>query len=251
MRPSISVVTPVYNGSSTIADCLGSVSSQTQECEHIVVDGGSADNTLELVKEFGHVARLISEPDEGIYDAMNKGIDCATSDIVGILNADDFYVDEHVLAKVVTVFEEHPVDALFADMVYVRPENLNKIVRYYSGSNFALKKFAYGWMPPHPTFFVRRECYLKYGDFKTDYEIAADFELLARFMVRYGISYRYLPEVIVKMRTGGVSTRSFNSNLILNREVLRACRENGIHTSMFKIYSKYVSKWAQLIMRPA
>jgi Glycosyltransferases involved in cell wall biogenesis len=251
MRPSISVITPVYNGASTIADCLKSIGSQTQACEHIVVDGASNDNTLEVVKKFRHVARVISEPDKGIYDAMNKGIADATGDIVGVLNADDFYIDDQVLAKVADAFDAHPVDAVFADMVYVRPQNLDKIIRYYSGANFSLGKFAYGWMPPHPTFFVKRECYLKYGYFKVDYRIAADFELLARFMVKHRISYYYLPRVIIKMRTGGVSTRNFNSNLILNREVLRACKENGVATNMLKIYSKYLIKCMQLVSRPA
>jgi glycosyltransferase involved in cell wall biosynthesis len=249
--PSLSIITPVYNGAATIADCLKSVSTQTKACEHIVIDGGSTDNTLELVRRSGHVSQLVSESDNGIYDAMNKGIARATGEVVGILNADDFYVDAHVLEKMAHVFEEHSVDAVFADMVYVRPGRLDKVVRYYSGANFSLKKFAQGWMPPHPTLFVKRDCYLKYGYFKTDYQIAADFELLSRFMVKHRISYRYLPEVIIKMRTGGVSTRSFNSNLVLNREILRACRENGIATNMLKIYSKYFSKCLQLLSRPS
>lgn len=250
MRPSISIVTPVYNAASTIAGCLQSVASQSYSCEHIVIDGKSSDDTVGIVKTFPHVARLISERDAGIYDAMNKGVALATSDVVGILNADDFYTDDQVLAKVADAFAAQPVDAVFADLVYVRPERLDKIVRYYSGANFTLKEFAYGSMPPHPTFFVKKACYLNYGYFKTDYRIAADFELLARFMVGHRISYRYLPGVIIKMRTGGVSTRDLNSNVILNREVLRACRENGISTNMLKIYSKYFRKCMQLVFRP-
>ena len=245
------MITPVYNGSATIADCLTSISLQTHHCEHIVIDGASTDGTLELIRKFPHVARLISEPDKGIYDAMNKGIIEARSDVVGILNADDVYIDEHVIAKVATAFDVLPIDALFADLVFVKPDNLNKVVRYYSGNKFTLSKFASGWMPPHPTFFVRRECYEKYGLFKTDYTIAADFELLARFLVKHRINCHYLPETIVKMRTGGVSTRSLKSNMILNREMLRACAENGIATNIVRVYSKYFTKWMQLITRPS
>lgn len=247
---TVSIVTVVYNGSSTISDCLKSVSSQTYPCEHIIIDGGSTDNTLAVVGSFPHVARVISEPDNGIYDAMNKGLALATGNIVGILNADDFYIDEHVIEKVAAAFNELSIDALFADLVFVKPNNLNQVVRYYSGAGFTLNMFAYGWMPPHPTFFARKECYKKYGFFKTDYEIAADFEMLARLLVKQGVNYHYLPEVIVKMRTGGISTRSLRSNWILNREILRACTENGISTNGWKVYSKYFRKVMQLVARP-
>ena len=248
---TISIITATFNSAATVADCLLSISSQTYPVEHIIIDGSSRDNTLEIVQRMSPQSRILSEPDNGIYDAMNKGINLATGDIVGILNSDDFFIDENVIAKIVHAFDTQPIDALFADLVFVRPEKSDKIVRYYSGANFSLSKFAYGWMPPHPTFFVKRECYEKYGLFKTDYRIAADFELLARFMVRHGIRYRYLPEVIIKMRTGGVSTRNLKSNLILNREVLRACDENGIATNTLKVYSKYLSKCKQLFSRPS
>jgi glycosyltransferase involved in cell wall biosynthesis len=250
MVPSISIITPAYNAAATIADCIRSVASQTQSTEHIVVDGLSTDDTVAIVRRFPHVARLVSERDGGIYDAMNKGIALATGEIVGILNADDFYVDDHVLTDVADAFASRRVDAVFADMVYVRPSNLDRIVRYYSGANFTLRKFSYGWMPPHPTCFIRRACYTRFGMFKTDYRIAADFELLARFMVKHSISFHYLPRVIIKMRTGGVSTR-FGSTFILNREILRACEENGISTNSLKIYSKYLRKCLQLVWRPA
>ena len=139
---------------------------------------------------------------------------------------------------------------MFADLVYVNPENLNKIVRFYSAADFNLNKFSYGCMPPHPTFFVKRKIYEKYGGVKTDYKIAADFELLTRFMVKQRISYSYLPEVIVKMRTGGISTRNFKSNWILNKEIVRACAANGIKTNFLKVYSKYFTKFLQLLKRP-
>lgn len=251
MNPTITIITAVYNGSATISDCLESVNAQTVSAEHIIIDGASTDNTLDIVRRISPAARIVSEPDNGIYDAMNKGIQLATGDIVGILNSDDFYAEPMVLEKVIALFKESGADALFADLVYVRPDNLNQTVRYYSGADFTPDKFARGWMPPHPTFFVKRELYDRYGLFCTDYKIAADYELTARFLARHKVSYAYLPEVIVHMRTGGVSTRSLRSNWILNREILRACAENGINTNIWKIYSKYFIKIMQLFKRPA
>jgi glycosyltransferase involved in cell wall biosynthesis len=248
--PSISIITATYNSAATISDCLTSVLSQTWSVEHIIIDGASKDNTVEIVHRVSPSARVFSEPDDGIYDAMNKGIRLATGDIVGILNSDDFYVAPHVLEKVASLFRQSGVDALFADLVYVRPDNLKKVVRYYSGVGFTPEKFAWGWMPPHPTFFVRRELYESYGLFHTDYRIAADYELTARFLARHKVRYAYLPEVIVKMRAGGVSTRDLRSTWILNREILRACAENGISTNMLKVYSKYFRKVLQIFKRP-
>ena len=141
------------------------------------------------------------------------------------------------------------VDAVFADLVYVRSDNLNKIVRYYSSANFYPQKMAYGWMPAHPTFFVRREIYQRYGFYKTDYQISADYELVCRFLVKNKIAYKYIPKVLVKMRTGGVSTRNFKSSWILNKEILRACAENGIKTNFVKVFSKYPVKLLQAIKK--
>lgn len=248
---TISIITATFNAASTVSDCLASVACQTHVCEHIVIDGASTDNTLEVVRNVSPSIRILSEPDHGIYDAMNKGICLANGDIVGILNADDFYVDKHVLEKVANIFMDKKVDAMFADLVYVNPDNLEKVVRYYRADNFNPNKFAYGWMPPHPTFFVRREIYERFGLFKTDYLIAADFELLTRFMFKHKISCFYLSETIVKMRTGGVSTKNFKSNWILNKEIVRACAENGIKTNLAKVYTKYFSKIFQLVRWPA
>lgn len=248
--PSISIITAAYNSAATIADCLTSVLSQTWPCEHIIIDGASKDNTVEIVRRVAPSARIFSEPDNGIYDAMNKGIRRAAGDIVGILNSDDFYAGPHALEKVATLFRQSGTDALFADMVYVRPNNLDRVVRYYSGAGFTPEKFAWGWMPPHPTFFVRRELYERYGLFQTDYRIAADYELTARFLARHKVRYAYLPEVIVKMRIGGASTRGLRSTWILNREILRACAENDISTNILKVYSKYFRKVMQIFKRP-
>lgn len=246
-----SIITATFNSAATVADCLQSVATQTVPAEHIVIDGASRDATVTLVREVAPAARILSEPDEGIYDAMNKGIALAQGDIVGILNSDDFYIDPHVLEKVGALFDDPGLEAVFADLVFVRPENLERVVRYCSGARFTPEQFAWGWMPPHPTFFVRRRLYEQYGTFRTDYRIAADFELTARFLHRHRARYAYLPEVIVKMRTGGVSTRNLKSNLILNREILRACVENGIETNLLKVYAKYFRKVGQLVARPA
>ncbi|MRR05885.1 MAG: glycosyltransferase [Deltaproteobacteria bacterium] len=249
-QPSISVVTATYNSAGFIADCMKSVMSQSISVEHIIIDGASTDDTLKIVRQISDSALIYSEPDRGIYDAMNKGILHAKGDVLGILNSDDFYVGPSVLKKVISLFQMSGADAVFADLVYVRPYNVDQVVRYYSGAGFSPDRFAWGWMPPHPTFFVRREVYEKYGLFDTHYKIAADYELAVRFLARYGIKYAYLPDVIVKMRTGGISTRNLKSNWILNREIIRACAENGIRTNLFKVYSKYFRKIMQLIERP-
>jgi glycosyltransferase involved in cell wall biosynthesis len=248
----ISIITVVFNNAATIADCINSVASQTHpDVEYIVVDGASVDGTCAVIERYrDKIAHYLSEPDRGIYDAMNKGIQLATGDVLGILNSDDFFSDPQVLAEVAAAFQESGAGALFADLVFVRPGNLGQVVRYYSGAGFTPEKFAWGCMPPHPTFFARRELYLRHGLFRTDYRIAADFELTARLLARHRVPYSYLPRVIVRMRTGGVSTRNLRSNLILNREILRACAENGIATNYLKIYAKYFRKVLQLFQRP-
>ena len=240
----ITIITVVWNNKETIKDAIDSVLNQTyQNIEYIIIDGASTDGTIEIIKSYGDkIAIFLSESDKGLYDAMNKGIKLATGDVVGILNSDDFYVDEFVIEKVVKVLEEQKVDSIFADLVYVKPDNVKKIVRHYDSSKFSPDKFAYGWMPAHPTFFVKREIYQKYGLFKIDYKIAADYELLVRFLYAHQVSYFYLNEVIIKMRMGGVSTSGVKSNWILNQEIIRACSENGIKTSIFKVLSKYPKK---------
>ena len=247
----ISIITVVWNNQETIRDAIESVLSQTyKDIEYIIVDGESIDGTVEIVQSYGDkISKFISEPDNGLYDAMNKGISLATGDVVGILNSDDFYIDEFVIEKVIEVFKEHKVDSCFADLVYVHPNNLEKVVRHYDSSAFNPQKFAYGWMPAHPTFFVKREVYEKYGLFKTDYIIAADYELLVRFLYKHEVSYYYLKKVITKMRTGGISTSGVKSNWILNKEIVRACAENGLNTNMLKVLSKYPKKILGLVRK--
>ena len=245
----ISIITVVWNNKETIRDAIDSVLSQTyKDIEYIIIDGASTDGTVEIIKSYGNkITKFTSEPDNGLYDAMNKGIKLATGDVIGILNSDDFYIDEFVIEKVVKVFEEQEVDSLFADLVYVKPDNVKKTVRHYDSSQFNPEKFAYGWMPAHPTFFVKRSAYEKYGLFKTDYKIAADYELLVRLLYKHKLTYSYLQEVTIKMRMGGMSTSGLKSNWILNQEIIRACSENGISTNMFKVLSKYPKKFLGLI----
>jgi glycosyltransferase involved in cell wall biosynthesis len=239
----ISIITVVWNNKETVKDAIDSVLNQTyKNLEYIIIDGASTDGTIEIVQGYkDKITMFISEPDKGLYDAMNKGINLATGDIVGILNSDDFYIDDKVIQRVVREFEKKNVDSVYADLVFVKPGNLDKTVRYYDSSKFNPLKFSYGWMPAHPTFFVKKDVYKKYGVFRTDLKIAADFDILARFLFVHKISYSYMQEVLVKMRIGGVST-SFNSLWTINIEQLQACRDNNIETNIFKIFLKYPGK---------
>jgi len=248
----VSIVTVALNNRAYIEDCINSVVRQNyKNMEYIVIDGGSDDGTVDIIRKHEkHISKWLSEPDSGIYDAMNKGINLASGEIVGTLNSDDFYSNNDVISTVVKEFATKEVDSVFADLVYVKRDNPAKTVRYYNSARFTPRKFALGWMPAHPTFFVKRGLYEKYGLFRTDYQIAADYELLTRFLGKYKISYSHIPEVIVKMRTKGVSTRNLNSNRILNKEIMRACLANGIKTNIFKVYSKYFIKVFQLLRRP-
>jgi glycosyltransferase involved in cell wall biosynthesis len=248
----ISIITVSYNSGKTIRDTIESILSQDYpNIEHIIVDGASTDRTIDIVESYGNqIAKFISEPDLGIYDAMNKGIRLATGDIIGILNSDDFYEDQTIISNVIDTFIETGSDSIFGDLVFVKPSNLTKITRYYASSNFHPKLFAYGCMPAHPTFFVKRWAYEKYGVFRTHYKLAADYELLTRFLGIHKLSYTYLPQVLVRMRTGGASTKNLMSNWILNCEILQACAHLGIKTNWCKILSKYFTKVFQLIRRP-
>lgn len=239
-----SIITVCYNSAQTIEDTLRSVAAQTAaHIEHIIVDGGSKDGTLAIVERYRQsLAQVISEPDHGIYDAMNKGVRAATGEVIGFLNADDVYAHANVLADVGHLMKQECLDALFGDVEFFRPENPTLAVRRYSSARFRPGRISWGWMPAHPALFLRREVFQRVGPFRTDYRIAGDFEFIARAFLRQPLRYRHLPEVLVRMRTGGVSTGGWRNSLVLNREVLRACRENGIPTNMLKILSKYPAK---------
>ena len=247
----VSIITTTYNSAATLRDTLETVRSQNYpDIEHIIVDGRSKDGTVQIIRSYPHVAKFVSEEDQGLYDAINKGIRMSTGDIVGILNSDDFFPDTNVVSSIVKTFQQQKVDAVYGDIAFVRPENLGKIVRYYSSKNFHPDKFAQGYMPAHPSFYAKRSCYEKLGLYQLDYRIAADFELLMRFFMNKDIRTAYLNKVIVYMRTGGVSNKNFLSRYILNKEIIKACRENGVKTNMLLISLKYFSKVFEYI-RPA
>ena len=247
----ISVITVCYNSATTLIGTLDSVSAQTHPTvEHIVVDGASKDNTKEVMSRHGrHVARFVSEPDNGIYHAMNKGLALATGEVIGFLNADDVYADKGVLAHVGEVMARDNLDALFGDVEFVSANDPLHVVRRYRSNNFRPDRIGWGWMPAHPTLFLRRRIFERNGSFHTDYRIAGDFELVARIFHDANLRYRYLPEVMVRMRTGGISTGGWRNTLLLNREVLRACRENGIHTNILKVMSKYPAKLIEFLRK--
>ncbi len=250
-NPRITVITVCFNSAKTIESTLRSVSNQTAaEVEHIVVDGASTDGTLDIIaRHGGHIARLISEPDKGIYDAMNKGLDLATGEIIGFLNADDVYADTGVLEMVSEIMAKHDLDALFGDAEFVSPDRPNQPLRRYRSERFHPERIAWGWMPAHPTLFLKRSVYERFGTFRTDYRIAGDFELVARIFHGGNLKYQHVPQVLVRMRTGGISTGGWRNTLLLNQEVLRACRENDISTSLPKILSKYPVKLLEFLLR--
>jgi glycosyltransferase involved in cell wall biosynthesis len=240
----VSIITVSHNSILTISDTIMSVLKQTYpHIEYIIVDGGSKDGTVELIESFGDkINRFVSEPDLGIYDAINKGIRLAKGDIIGVLNSDDYFFNETVVKNVVTAFADNDFDAVYGDIRFVDKVNSSKVVRSYSSKRFHPGKFKYGFMPAHPSFYAKRELFERYGYYKTDYKIAADYELLMRFILVNQIRCKYLGIPFVNMRTGGVSNKSIFSNYLLNKEILRACRENGVSTNYAYIYSKYLFK---------
>ena len=244
----ISIITTTYNSSAFIADCLKSVNNQTyNNIEHIIIDGASKDNTLEIIKNVpSRIVKIVSEPDKGIYDAMNKGIKLATGDVIGILNSDDFFTSDNVIQSVVDTFHNNNIDALYGDVHFVDPDDLNKCVRYYSSAVFKPTLFRFGFMPAHPSFYMKRECYEKFGLFALDYKIASDYDLLIRYLYKEKIKYKYLKKDFVTMRTGGISTENFYSRVTLNKEIVKACRKYGIYTNMFMLSLKYLYKIFEL-----
>ena len=246
----VTIITAVYNGAEHIQSCIESVLNQNHpNIEYIVIDGASKDNTLEIIKSYGSkISQIISEPDKGMYDAMNKGLQIATGDIVGILNADDFYIDNTIISQIVAEFEKTKVDSIYADIAFVTKDNLNKVVRYYSSASFRPWKFRFGYMPAHPSFFLKRTIYEKYGYFKTNYKLCADFDLIVRLYSTHKISFSYFPKMVVKMRMGGKSNQSIGNIMLLNKEILRGCRENGIRSNIIFIYLKYFTKVFELLL---
>lgn len=248
----LSLITVTFNGAATLRGTILSVLSQDySNLEYIIVDGGSQDETVNVIKSLqgynDKFIKWISEPDSGLYDAMNKGIEMATGDIVGIINSDDFFVDTDSVTKAMQAFNsDDALDAIYADIQFVHPTNLERVVRHYSSAIVRPSLFRWGFMPAHATFYAKRTLFEKYGNYKLGFKIAADFELLMRFVYKHRIRSKYLPFTMVTMRTGGVSTRNLKSRYILNREIKKACEMNGVYTNMFMLSLKYLIKVFEL-----
>lgn len=249
----ISIITATYNSGKTVGDTLKSVLAQTyHDYELLVVDGASKDNTLEVVKKmeplFEGRMRYISEPDKGIYDAMNKGIRMATGDIIGILNSDDFYTSDDALACIAWTLENEKVDAVYGDIHYVDDEDLKKCVRYYSSKPFRRWMMRLGFMPAHPSFYCRKEVYEKYGAFDAEnYRVAADFENLLRLIFVNKIKTHYISKDFVTMRTGGASSSGLESHKRIMRDHLKALKKNGVYSNIFLLGLRYLYKIVEIL----
>jgi len=247
--PTISVITVSYNSRETIADTIESVAAQTYpHVEHIVVDGASTDGTLEVLERFrDRLSKIVSEPDEGIYAAMNKGLSLATGDVIGTLNSDDVYVDENVLALVAEVFRDDSVDVCYGDIFYVDKGDLNRIVRHWKSEPYRPGLFEQGWMPPHPSFFIRRRVLGRVGLFEPRYRFAADFDFMLRALHVQRLRSIYLPRELVTMRVGGWTNNSVRNVIRGNIEAYRSCRKNGLGVSPFFIARKIFRKLPQYV----
>jgi glycosyltransferase involved in cell wall biosynthesis len=244
----ISIITPVLNNISTVKDCIESVKNQTVAAQHIFIDGVSTDGSLELIKEFAPPNPIIvSEPDKSEYDAMNKGLALADGEIVGILNADDFYAHNKVLEKVLKIFQDPSVGVCYGDLVYVDQSDTGNVRRYWKAKSFRKESFYSGWMPPHPTFFLRRELLEKYGYYRLDFSSAADYEFMLRYLLKYQVKARYIPDVLVKMRIGGKSNLSLKQRLIANRFDKKAWDVNGLKPRPWTLILKPLSKIGQYL----
>lgn len=251
MALKISIITPSFNSQDTIDDTIKSVLYQSNKnIEYIIIDGGSTDETVDIIKRYeDKISYWVSKKDNGIYDAMNKGISVATGEIIGILNSDDFYADEFVIEDVVKAFDNSQVESCYGDLVYVDRKNTGRVIRYWKSGYFSVERFKRGWMAPHPTFFARRSVYEKYGLFRIDLPIAADYELMLRFLYRYGVSTVYIPRIMVKMRKGGNSSPSIINTIKSNAECYKAWRRNGLTPTIFTFILKPTSKIFQYVKR--
>lgn len=244
----ISIITITYNSASTVEDTIKSVASQDfPDIEYIIVDGLSKDRTLEVVNRFSnHISKVVSEKDKGLYDALNKGIHLATGDVVGMLHSDDLYADNNVLSRIVQKFASDPsIEAVYADLVFVDRDNPDKILRTWKAGEYTEDAFKEGWMPPHPTFFVKKSVYDRFGGFNLDLKLSADYELMLRFIHKHKVKVAYLPETIVKMRMGGISNTSFFVKLKANMEDKKAWKLNNLKPGLFTTLKKPLKKLFQ------
>lgn len=245
----VSIITVCYNSESTLLDTINSVVKQSySDIEYIIMDGGSKDGTLEILEKYeSEIAKIVSEPDNGMYDALNKAIDLCTGEIIAILNSDDIYADQKVIEDVVDLFKRKQADAVYGDLNYVSKDDLTKVSRNWKAGNFNDNKFINGWMPPHPSFFVKKDCYLNYGKFNLGLVSAADYELMLRFIHKHRIKLAYLDRVLVYMREGGLSNTTFSSRLRGNKEDKLAWKINNLKPRFYTTYLKPLRKIKQFL----
>jgi len=250
INPKISVITATWNCVSTIQHCMASVASQSYpHLEHVVVDGQSRDGTLQVLQACrSQIDTLVSEPDKGIYDALNKGLRLATGDVVGFLHADDVYADDQVLADVAAAFSDPSVQAVYGDLVYISNDSENRLLRVWKAGRFRRELLGRGWMPPHPTLYLRRSIYDQVGGFDISYRISADYLSVLQIFSDPGLEVRYIPRVLVRMRAGGASNRSLRNLLVKSTEDLRALRKTGVGGPM-TLMIKNLSKLGQFAHR--
>ena len=245
----VSIITIVWNNKETIRDAINTVLSQTyKNIEYIIIDGASTDGTFEIIQNYSDkVAKIVSESDKGIYDGLNKGISLATGDVIAFLHSDDVYANETVISNIVNCFD-NGAQGVYGDLVYTDKADVNKVFRYWKSCDFSPSLLSKGWMPPHPTLFLRREVYQKYGAFDISFKIAGDYDFMLRIL-KDNIVVKYLPQVIYKMRVGGESNRSIKNILDKSKEDLRAMRKNKINNPFFALFYKNISKIMQLVKR--
>ena len=248
----ISIITATFNSIKNIEDCVNSVRKQSYDnIEHIIVDGASKDNTVPFLKsKFNKFTKIVSEEDNGIYDAMNKGVKLANGDLIAFLNSDDFYANDNVVAKIVNLFKNEPsIDACYSDLIYIDKVNILKTIRYFKSCEFKPGLFLKGWCPPHPTFIARRSVFKRYGDFDLNYPLASDFDLMMRFLEIHRIKSMYIPEVWVHMRIGGVTNKNLKNILQQNLEILNSFKKNGLSLNVFIFFfNKIISRFNQFFV---
>lgn len=250
METSISVVTVCRNARDTIRSCLDSVRQQTLQPQHVIIDGCSIDGTLEILRQYADArTSFVSERDNGIYDAMNKGIARASGDVVGFLNADDYYADPKVIDRVAKAFSDNDIDACYGDLQYIDARDDSRVVRHWRSGPYDVRKFYWGWMPPHPTFFARRRLFEQFGGFRPQFGTAADYELMLRFLLKHRVKVARIPSVLVKMRTGGASNATLTRRIRANAMDREAWRFNGLQPRPWTLMLKPISKLPQFILR--
>lgn len=246
-RPKISVITVSFNSATTIEKTLRSVAEQDwPDTEHIVIDGASVDGTQRVIESWrAGLAEFVSEPDRGIYDAMNKGLSRAHGDVIAFLNSDDYYENSHVLSKIGKAMADPGLDIVYGDVVYANVDQPRRVLRRYRSDRFTPDRISWGWMPAHPALFVRRRLFEEFGGFDPGYRVAGDFEFVARIFSARKMRYVHMPEIFAVMLPGGASGFSWNSARTVNAEMLRACRRNGIRTSLFRLLTRYPYKFIE------